>query len=226
MSQTRSSSGPSAGPVMGVSAPGLGPTPEDWALMLEPGETMLWWGRPLSEGRADSGTRILTLIGGLFFLIGALFTPIGILADAELMFRLIFSGLGLIFAITGAGLLIVPRLQRRRRAALTQYALSDRRALVFDGETFQNWPIQPGMRLDYQPGQPGSLIFGEERQALMVNDRPTYRPCGFLNIADAAQVLGQIRALQANQLQANQLQRTGAAPENPPKTDQDETHYG
>lgn len=187
--------------------------------MLEPGEAMLWWGRAMSGGRADSTTRTLALIGALFFLIGALFVPIGIMADAEVMFRLIFSGLGLTFAIVGAGLLIAPWLMRRRRAALMQYALSDRRASVFDGTRFQSWLIEPGMRLDYLPGQPGSIIFGQELQPLEVNDRPVYRPCGFLNIADAAEVLAQIRALQVKL-------NTAATPDDPRKPDQDGAQYG
>ncbi len=173
-----------------------GPSAADWALMLEPGETMLWWGRPLPGGKGTAASKTLTMIGALFAFVGAVFLPIGLLVQAETLFTVIFTGLGAIFVILGLGMILVPRLQQRKEMRASQYALSDRRALVYDGRQLHSWLLTPGMRADYLPGDPGSIIFGAEELALTVNNRPIFRDLGFLRIADAAEVMAQIRQLQ------------------------------
>lgn len=178
---------------------GVGPTAAEWSLALEPGEKMLWMGQPTSAGTIDTGGKVFMLVGGLFAVIGSFFFVVGLIVGPDLMFKAVFSGLGLIFAVVGLGILLVPRHLRNKRVAQIRYALTDRRALIYEGGSIESYPVDDALPIEIQPGNPGSIIFGQKELPYMVNGVPAYRDIGFIAVPDLLEVGQMMRDIQGRQ---------------------------
>ncbi|MBC9246575.1 hypothetical protein H4P12_07590 [Paracoccus sp. 11-3] len=177
------------------------PTAAEWSLALAPGETIIWMGQPVGQPKADGNTTFLWIFGAIFFGMGLLFLILGLVVQGQdVMFIAAFCGIGGLFALVGGGILIIPLLVRRKRFAVMRYALTDRRALIYDGTAIKDWDITPDMQFDVHPGSPGSLIFGQESLNYDINGQPAYRDVGFINITDIVEVGNMIRDIQTRNL--------------------------
>jgi hypothetical protein len=147
----------------------------DWAEVLEPGERLLWQGRP------DPGLRLrwrhlpLALVGAMIVGLAGLLAEqalTGLTAGDE--------GAGALLALAaglgGFGLwcLLAPAIGDMLRRRGTAYALTERRALVetdFLGRGLAAWPITAESPIWLQPGRPGSACFGIHRPRAGIADR-------------------------------------------------------
>ena len=135
-------------------------TPQGWDSILDPGEKILWQGRP--DGAVTLRPRnIMMLVFGLFFAGFALFWMI-MAAQAGggfWMFGLIhFSvGLGVIFSAVFWGAF------KRRRS---WYTLTNNRAIIASdlpiiGKRLKSWPINAESILELEQGPPDTVNFAE-----------------------------------------------------------------
>ena len=164
-----------------------------WASILDPGEQILWQGRPDGRIVLRPGN-IVTFIFGLFFAGFALFWMI--MASRAGGF---FWAFGLIHFSVGVGLsfgaIFWGAFVRRR----TWYTLTDQRAFIATdlpvrGRGLKSYPITADMMLDYAPGDPASVWFAAETRRTK-NGTSTKR-IGFERIADGDEVYQHIRQIQ------------------------------
>lgn len=169
------------------------PVPAGWEGILDPGERILWQGRPdqrLVFGGAD-------LVNGIFGLFFAGFALVWMLIAAA--GGGFFWTFGLLHFAVGLGIALGPSLWSMHRRRRTWYTLTDRRAFIatdtrFTGRTLRSWPIRPDTALTLAEGQPPSLWFAEE---LRRGKRGTFRvPVGFERIPDAPAVMALMRGIQ------------------------------
>lgn len=168
--------------------------PAGWDGILDPGETILWQGRP--DGKVIIlAKNIVTLLFGLFFGGFALFWVVMAGAMGGGMFALF----GVPHFLVGAGIVWGaiywgPYKQRR-----TWYTLTDRRALIatelpIRGRRLKSWPINPDTPIDFQPGPPASVFFASEMKR---GEHSSYQvPIGFERIEDGDTVYRLIRSIQ------------------------------
>ncbi|MCC5785815.1 MAG: hypothetical protein JJU33_03835 [Phycisphaerales bacterium] len=179
---------------------------------LAPGEEILWLAR--ATPRMFTNRTVFPFMFGMLWLSFMLFVatqpsqnppPPGDI-DSPLMFAF--------FCLVGAGLTSVP-LIAWLLGRNTVYAVTDRRALIFEG-----WPTEkirtfPAGRIAWQRRDTyfgrADLVFGTEVTSVEINDDNT-RDYGFLNIKGAARVeelLGAINTLATE----NPSEHPGPAPE-------------
>ena len=170
-----------------------------WEGYLEPGERVLWQGRPRGgiDWRRFAGQR--TVIG-LVFMGFALFWVIsafragasGLLGAVFPLFGLPFVWLG--FRIAGGEELWRAWLRRR-----SWYTLTDRRAMIateaFGRRGLESWPITAQSILEFEEGPPATIWFAE-RGRRGPGQTPADRRVGFVGIDDGAQVLRMMRQVQ------------------------------
>jgi len=170
--------------------------PSGWEGLLDPGETILWQGRP-DRGFHVAPNRYFLAAFGIAFGGFALFwmTMAAQAGGTFWMFGLLhFSvGLGIIF-----GALFWDTFRRRR----TWYTLTDRRAFIATkipvrGRSIKSYPIRPDTPLDIQQGPLTSLHFATERRR---SKNSSYTvPIGFERIPDGESVLQLLRQVQRQQ---------------------------
>lgn len=165
---------------------------------LQPGEKLIWAGRPVNPGSFGRQYRAQALFG-IPFLAFALFwtatalTMTNASTDTPWFFRYIFPAFGLPFIVVGAGLVSGP-LRARFRARLTLYGLTDKRLIVREDDFVQSWSfdqVQMIRRRDNRGGS-GDVVFREERTGGSRGSR--YQPVGFFGIAEPQKVEQAIRA--------------------------------
>ena len=165
-----------------------------WDGILDPGEEIVWQGRP-DQAFHVSARDIPPALFALFFTGFAVFwmNRAATMAGPFWMFGLIhFSvGLGIFWkSVFGAT-------HRRRR---TWYTLTDRRAFIATrslrkGKELKSYPIAADTRLTYQDGPPATIHFARERRR--GNKGRSYTvPIGFERIADGPDVLARLRRIQ------------------------------
>ncbi len=140
--------------------------PGPFAPHLEPGERLLWRGRPAGDFRFRIGSRrglgreeLLCLLVGLGFLAAGItvfwrLAPLvahGGAAAGEAAFAL--AG-----AAGGVGLIVGPHWADMRRRQRQHYALTDRRALVLTGDRLMAHPLGPDSPAELIPGDPGGVV--------------------------------------------------------------------
>jgi len=180
----------------------------NWQPYLDPDESLLWQGTPVT-GLRFPPKAALTSFGGLFLLGFALFWTLGagagILSGAwrsegtgMRVFMVIFPLFGLPFVALGVYLVIGHYFHDAKRRRQTRYALTNRRALIaYHGRPFslRSWPILPDTMLDYAPGPEASISFATELQVDSEGDK-SYSRIGFDRITEGDAVYRLIRKIQ------------------------------
>lgn len=172
---------------------GTAAAPSGWDGLLDPGEVILWQGRP------DGGIHLR--IGDYFMMVFGLF--LGGFALMWMVLASLAGGLfwmfGLIHFGVGAAILVWPVLGRPYMRRRTWYTLTDQRAFVASdvpvrGKTLKTYPITKNTPLTLQSGNPGSVFFATERRRTKNGSREMR--VGFEHIADAHEVHGLLRDIQ------------------------------
>ncbi len=167
--------------------------PAGWENILDPGQKILWQGRP--DGKiALRATNIVMFVFGLAFAGFALFWMVMASQAGGLFwtFGLIHFSVGMAMAL---GALFWGAYVRRR----TWYTLTDRRAFIatdvpLRGHNLKSYPVTPAMVLELSPGNPPSVWFDED-----VNrnkNGTTRKKIGFERIGDGETVYRMIRDIQ------------------------------
>ena len=168
--------------------------PEGWRGILDPGERILWQGRPDPSFQINIRQVPLALFGTFFAGFAVVWMAMAAQAGGVFwMFGLIHFGVGIAMvysAIFWAGL-------KRRR---TWYTLTDRRAFIatdlpLRGKRLDSYAILPGTRLSLQSGHPGSVVFAREERRGSKGRRYTV-DIGFERIDAADKVYAMMREIQ------------------------------
>ncbi|MFE3837366.1 hypothetical protein [Pseudogemmobacter sonorensis] len=192
--------------------PGL--APEDWRAFLDPGEALLWSGRPRAGLRYDrqvaarSSPGLFILAFALLWTGGAGAVAIAMVAQGGSAWRFVilgFPAFGLIFVWFGLEMLVLHWFRDAALRARTSYALTSRRALIHEGghaPRLRSWPILPGTVIDYSPytRHPPEvrILFATEEKVDADGDR-TYTRTGFDRITEGARVMHLLRQVQTAQ---------------------------
>ncbi|MGI3163463.1 aspartate carbamoyltransferase catalytic subunit [Pseudooceanicola sp. 200-1SW] len=172
-----------------------GTAPPGWEGLLEPGERILWQGRP--DGRMSlRQINLFHLIFGLFFAGFALFWMImaAFAGGFFWMFGLLHFSAGVSIAI---GQPVIDPLRRR----YTWYTLTDRRAFIarrtLRGRTLDSYRLDAGSRVRFEAGPPPSVYFAEDKVRGKRGTRP--RQIGFERIEDGQKVFSLIEGIRGQQ---------------------------
>lgn len=177
-------------------------TPSGWEDILDPGEEILWQGRP-DTALTLAPIKPLQMAIGLFFTVFALFWTSmahSMSNGAEpWFFRYVFPNFGLIFVAIGlyqmGGYAIYNSFRRKR----SWYTLTNTRAFVatnmpLAGKRLNSWPITADMPITLTQNTPGTVHFATEQRS---GRNGSYTiPIGFERIHDAAEVHRLIRDIQ------------------------------
>jgi hypothetical protein len=138
--------------------------PPGWEGYLEPGERVLWQGRPDGAMRADLTNLRRTAFGAVFAAVALVWTvavlrqgvPNGLMALVMPLAGLVFVALGVNLATGG-----IPFGVWRRRA--TTYTLTDRRAIVatqwLGRRGLASYPLGPDTHATFDDGPPPAIWF-------------------------------------------------------------------
>ncbi len=176
--------------------------PAAWQGILEPGETILWQGRPdqrfhMPLENLFGAIVALVFVGFAIFWISATFTG----GDLFWLFGLIHLTIGLRMM---AGFVFGPTWRHRHM----WYTLTDRRAFIatnlpLKGKTLDSYPIRPDTPIKWVDSTPPGVQFATETRKTSKGRR--YRMhIGFERIAEAREVMEMISEIR------NQAQSEGA----------------
>ena len=165
-----------------------------WDGILDPGERILWQGRP-EDGFEFRGPMLVPMLVGAFFTVFALIWIAAVLAEGEPLAALF----GVIHLSVGLGLMAGAPLWQRHRRRHSWYTLTDRRAFIAtdvwpEGRRLNSWPITPEMKLTLIEGPPDTLNFAMTTRR--AKNRTRRVPVGFERIADGRAVLALMRGVQ------------------------------
>lgn len=166
-----------------------------WDGILESDERILWQGRPETRLVFPPERKGGFWAGIGLAVIGLLQLSVLLRVDLEITlwpYALIPVGLG-------AAIVAVQPFWTRMRRRRTWYTLTDRRAFIatempLRGKRLQSWPVDGDAPLILTESNPASVWFAEEREK-RDNGRVHVTPIGFERIADAAEVVEQMREL-------------------------------
>ncbi|KIC46477.1 aspartate carbamoyltransferase catalytic subunit [Ruegeria sp. ANG-S4] len=164
-----------------------------WDQILDPGEQVIWQGRP-DAGFAPHPFRIFEGIFGLFFASFALFwmTQAAKGGGGFWMF-------GLLHFSVGVGIILHALFWDSFKRNRTWYTLSDRRAFIATdlpllGKRLASYVINEDADLRLIDGSPASVFFASE--TMQTKGSVKTRPIGFERIADGKAVYRKIRNIQ------------------------------
>ena len=166
---------------------------EGWEGILDPGEAVLWQGRPDPAIIFKVGN-VVGCVFGLFFAGFALFWMI--MASAAGGFFWMF---GLLHFSVGLGVAVGAIFWSAGRRRHTWYTLTDRRAFIatdvpLRGRSLKSYPITRETVLDYDAGTPSTIHFNHEMRR---GKNGQYRvDVGFERINDGAEVYRMMRDIQ------------------------------
>ena len=167
-----------------------------WEGLLDPGETILWQGRPGARIRLGIGDIVLMVFGTFF-------------AGFALVWMALVSGVGGLFWVfgmihfmVGLGIICWPLLGRPYLRRHTWYTLTDARAFIatelpLKGKQLKSYAITPDNQLTLEDGPPGSVIFASEWRRGKKGSYETR--IGFHDIDEARKVYGLMRGIQRGQ---------------------------
>ena len=174
--------------------------PTGWSDYLEPGERILWEGRP-DGGVSCRGLDPKRTLFGLFFTAFALFWTLAAAANSnprDGLLATFFPLFGLLFIWQGLRMAGATRLLDAFRRRHSWYTLTNRRAFIatdmFGRRDLQTWPIGSDSVLTLDEGPPDSVWFAERPGRRGRPRRP--QPVGFERIADGGEVLRLMRQVQ------------------------------
>ncbi|MDV7141318.1 aspartate carbamoyltransferase catalytic subunit [Tropicimonas sp. TH_r6] len=166
--------------------------PQGWDGILEPGERVLWQGRP-SGDISWAGLKPKKVLFGVIFSSFALFWTVKAITmpvEAPLPVRLLVPLVGLTLLFKGAKLAGADRIWRAITRRSSRYTLTDRRAFIatdlFGRRKLRSWPITAETVIDLVDGTRSSLFFAREGSERI----------GFEMIEDGRAVLSLMRTLQ------------------------------
>jgi hypothetical protein len=167
---------------------------DGWAPYLDPGERILWQGRP-DAGMHIRPRNIVMAVFGTFFAGFALFW-MAMAAQAGGGFWLF----GILHFAVGAGIVAGAFLWGPWLRRHSVYSLSDRRAFIATdmpvlGRRLKSWPIGPGSPIEFEDGALSTIWFASETRRRSKGG--TYQvKIGFERIPDGRAVFGLIRQIQ------------------------------
>ncbi len=169
------------------------PAPPGWEGILDPGEAILWQGRPDGKVAWRIG-HVFSFLFGLAFAGFALFWMV-MASQAGGGFWMF----GLIHFFVGLGLAFGPPFWSAWKRRHTWYTLTDRRAFIatdlpMRGRALKSYPITKSTALDYQAGEPATIHFAHEYRSTKNGSRRV--PIGFERIEGGAEVYRIFRHLQ------------------------------
>lgn len=173
--------------------------PRSWDEILEPGEEILWQGRPDTRLIFPPERKGTMVLGLLLVVVVVGVPPIMMLRimPIETMPTVIIVALGFPVAL-GLALVLGQPFWTRHWRRRTWYTLTNRRAFITTdlpilGKRLQSWPVKSGAPLIVTKGKPPTVWFAEKR--FRSNRRTRITPIGFERIADAQKVARKILAL-------------------------------
>lgn len=163
--------------------------PDGWRGLLDPGEKILWQGRPEPGVRLDL-SQPMSLVMGVFFMGFSLFW-MNIASQAGgffWMFGLLFFGIGFFNAI---GIHFWKSYRRRK----THYTLTNKQAFIATDlpgkKRLKSYPVTADSGLEFIDTNPPSILFSSEKKH---RKNGIFRvPVGFEYITDARDVMQLIR---------------------------------
>ena len=178
--------------------------PGGWAPYLDPGEHLLWEGRPNTGLRFKPSDIFITIFGcffggfALFWIIMA--SAIG--GDAPGGIGYLFPLFGLPFLLIGGYLAFGRFFWDSYARSKTVYALTTKRGIIARqtfGRSLKSYPIQKRTDIEYLPGPEATIYFAkEEKQGK--NGRYTVKR-GFEHFNDGDTVYRLIRAIQQDRIE-------------------------
>lgn len=175
----------------------LATVPAGWEGILDPGERILWQGRPV-PGIVWKPLHFMTMGFGLMF---AGFALVWMIMAAQGPPGFWMFGLGH-FSI-GLGIAFGPPLWGAYKRARTWYTLTDRRAFIATdlpvfGRRLQSWPIDEDTVLEFEDDEPGSIWFATRRVRTKSGTRTV--KIGFERVSGARDLFSLIRKVQRGAL--------------------------
>lgn len=179
-------------------------TPPGWEGILEPGEHIVWQGRPDPRFGLTGAHIALGMFGLFFAAFAALWMMLALSAGGVFwIFGLLHFAIGLCIAL--AAPLGGPFLRRR-----TWYSLTNRRAFIatnlpLTGRSLRDYPITPDTPIAFVEGTLSSIHFASHlgklgtRHIRQRRQRTYSTPIGFDHLPDGRAVLAQIRQIQSLQ---------------------------
>lgn len=168
---------------------------DEWAGILDAGETILWQGRPSSRLRLE----FTSPMQPLFFLFFTGFSVFWMVMAAQA--GGIFWTFGLLFFFVGAWSLVGQHFWAAFVRGRTFYTLTDRRAMiateVFGRRSLKSYPVGPTTTIDFRDGTPGSIFFATETTTDGEGSVSTTK-AGFEMIEDARSVFSLMRGIEGN----------------------------
>lgn len=167
--------------------------PAGWEGLLDPGERIVWQGRP-DTAVVWTARSIPTMLFGVVFAGFALFWMI-MASEAPGNFWMF----GLIHFAVGVGLIIGPTFWSAYRRRNSWYTLTDRRAFIATdmppmGRRLKSYPIDADTVLEFDGNEPGTIHFAHEYRR---SKNGSYKVnIGFERVTGAAEVYGHFRAVQ------------------------------
>ena len=181
-----------------------------WDAYFEPGEKLLWQGKPVRGVRPGWGGLFLSAFGMPFFLAGwglmiASIFGIEIEQDGigELGGRIFLFFFSIPFAAIGTGLVLGPWLAGPWAARNVRYALSNKRAYIAKKlftRTMETYVIRPEDPLEITQGRGVDSVKFHVRMGRDSDGDKTTDKIGFDNIADGEEVYHLIRKIQRGDL--------------------------
>lgn len=165
---------------------------------LQPGEKLIWAGRPVNKG-SFGRQHIAQALFGIPFLGFALFwtgmalTMTNASADTPWFFRYVFPAFGLPFIAVGLGLVSGP-FRARFRAGRMLYGLTDRRLILREDDYVRSLTFDQVRMIERRDNRDGSgdVVVTEERTGTGRNSR--LEKIGFFGIAEPRKVEQAIRS--------------------------------
>jgi hypothetical protein len=173
----------------------LAKTPDEatWQGILDPGEQVLWQGRPAPKLRLEFRSPFEPLFFTFFTGFSVFWMVMASRAGG------LFWTFGLLFFFVGSYALFFQHFWKLYVRSRTFYTLTDRRAFIateaFGKRTLKSYPITPGTVVELSDGEPGSIFFATETIKDSEGD-VTHTKIGFELVEDPRSVYARIREIQ------------------------------